>query len=84
MTRAARLLLRCAFIEAWKMHPMVYALPPLCFVFAVDALVYVKTGVRGTLSEHPWALRAGLVLLVLLIGVWVARFLGYFGGPVPV
>jgi hypothetical protein len=66
------------------MHPMVYALPPLCSVLGYDALVYVKTGVRGKLSEHPWALRAGLGLLLLLLGVWIARFLGYFGGPVPV
>jgi hypothetical protein len=26
----------------------------------------------------------GLGLVVLMLGVWIARFLGYFGGPVPV
>jgi hypothetical protein len=32
----------------------------------------------------PWLARVAMLLAALEIGVWVARFCGAFGGPVPV
>jgi hypothetical protein len=55
-------------------------------VFGYNALVYVREG-RWAAAEGVqgrWVTAGALVLTVLLVGVWIARFLGAFGGPVPV
>lgn len=73
--------------QAYRLHPVAIVLVPLLGLYAVaSAVSYVRHGrskVDQTLSSLP--VTVGLVvLLVLLLGVWIARFFGAFGGPVPV
>ena len=89
LTRATLALLRGDFRSALSLHPLVFVLAPLFSWAMGSALVgYVRGPVqRG--AQNPWfasrsatALATGL--LVLTLGVWGARFCGYFGGPVHV
>jgi hypothetical protein len=49
-------------------------------------LVLLAREVRGAPAAAPSPLQGGLLwaLSALLLGVWLARFGGAFGGPVPV
>jgi hypothetical protein len=73
-------------------------LHPLVFVAAPAFLLLTGSALRGALGTPPqttapgrglgrwarlWNFAAG-ALVVALLGVWVLRFLGYFGGPAPV
>ena len=89
LTRATLALARGDLLAAIGFHPLAPLLVPLlAFVFGQALLDYI----RGTPPALParawWAKRTALwlasTLLVLLIGVWLARFAGYFGGPVAV
>jgi hypothetical protein len=75
------------FGEAARIHPLVFVVVPVMGGFlAWAAAVYVRQG-RWPGGTSPAAERiavGGLVLWVLLIGVWIARFYGAFGGPAPV
>lgn len=87
MTRATMALLRGDVAQAYQFHPVAIVLVPLLGVYAVaSAVSYIRHGrsrVDQVLSSLP--VTVGLVLLlVLLIVVWIARFFGAFGGPVPV
>ncbi|HLV22271.1 MAG TPA: DUF2752 domain-containing protein [Polyangiaceae bacterium] len=86
LTRATLALARGHFGEALHLHPLVPLLAPLY----LGLLVY---GCRSFLAQAPRAADAVLDRrltwlaggsLVLLLLVWIARFFGYFGGPVPV
>ena len=52
----------------------------------LNAAIYVKDGrIAATeAAQGAWVTRLGIALAVLMVTVWVARFLGAFGGPVPV
>jgi hypothetical protein len=68
-------------------HPLAPVLSPLILGgLAYNAAVYVRRGRWGAAEGlQGRALTAVVaVLFALLIGVWLARFLGFFGGPVPV
>ena len=74
---------------ALHLHPLVLVIAPI-FVWAVAsaAFGYVR-GPRPGANLKPWlASRLATVLafglLALTLGVWGARFFGYFGGPAPV
>jgi len=72
------------FAGATHMHPLWFLVLPY-----VGALCAVHLGhylLRGRLAtiEQPSVRRAGYALLTLLVVVWIARFLGAFGGPCPV
>ena len=60
---------------------------PLVVGLAVYAVAtYVREG-RWPAMDGKAASRmaaAGVVFWVVLLGVWIARFFGAFGGPVPV
>ncbi len=88
--------LRGDFASALHFHPLVFWVAPV-YVFLVGGLLVGY--VRGTPPVDPAqsdrALQRRLLLgratsaiagvtIVLLLGVWAARFLGFFGGPVPV
>jgi|GEM_PF-385641 len=92
LTRATLALVHGEFRHAHELHPLVLVLAPL-FVWAMTsaALGYVR-GARRPAGPRPARLwlgsrsvtAIGCVLLLVTLGVWGARFLGYFGGPVPV
>jgi len=92
LTRATLALAQGELRHAHELHPLVLVLAPL-FIWAMTsaAFSYIRGPRRPTESrrERLWltsrSLTAfGSVLLLLTLGVWGARFLGYFGGPVPV
>jgi len=89
LTRATLALAHGELKHALELHPLVLVLAPL-FVWAMcsAAIGYVR-GPRVGRPVRLWlASRTvtvlGSVLMLLTLGVWGARFLGYFGGPVPV
>jgi hypothetical protein len=83
ITRATRLVVHGELGAATRMHPLVWlAVPVVAAFLVVEALGYVRTGAWGA-SERVRG--SGVVMLVtagLLFALWVARFLGAFGGPV--
>jgi hypothetical protein len=87
LTRATLALARGQLGEALHLHPLSPVLVPLVVgVFAFNAASYVRhrrwaaaEGLQGR-----WLTRLGVVLFAAMIAVWIARFLGAFGGPVPV
>jgi hypothetical protein len=91
LTRATLALLHGDFRGALHLHPLVFLITPLYGYVVLTALV---SYVRPAPPAHPPKLRpwflsrattlAGLALFGLVLGVWGARFFGYFGGPVPV
>ena len=89
LTRATLALAHGELRHALELHPLVFVLAPL-FIWAVSsaAVGYVRgsrrTGpVRVWIASRTVSALAALLLLVTL-GVWGARFFGYFGGPVQV
>jgi hypothetical protein len=86
LTRAAIALVCGDFAGAFTLHPLSFALVPLlAAVAAVHVVRYVRTGTALGASPLPRAAEiASGALVVLLIGVWVARLFGFFGGPVAV
>jgi hypothetical protein len=84
MTRAARLLLTLHVADAWKMHPMVFVMPLLASLWVVDARIMYARGTWGAAFQSKpgrWFVASATVLGLVL---WIARFLGACGGPVPV
>ena len=84
MTRAVRLLLHGDVASATAMHPLVWLVVPLGLAFAVlEVRAFRRAHVWGTTMEAlPPKLALGGVVGALLL-LWIARFAGYFGGPVP-
>lgn len=87
LTRATFALAQGHIHEAVHFHPLVFIVTPIVSVmFAYNAFSYVKSGVwfaseklKGRFVNAAW-----LALGALMLGVWIARFFGAFGGPVPV
>jgi len=86
LTRASRALLDLDFGGAYAIHPLVFVVVPMLGAWALLAAhAYVRTG-RPSPSPRAgrlfgWALP---LLLAAMIALWIARFAGAFGGPVPV
>lgn len=87
MGRATRALVRGDVIQALRLHPLsIVVLPWLGWAIGVPLLGYV---IRGSawdpaVGSSKWFDFGAAALLALLFGVWIARFLGAFGGPVQV
>jgi hypothetical protein len=88
LTRATLALMSGDVRRAVDFHPLVFVLAPLFFGALGAAAV---SFVRGPAphSGRAWltgraVTAAGWSLLALVLGVWIARFFGAFGGPVPV
>ena len=87
LTRATLAIARGDVMRALTLHPLSIVLVPVVgFVCAAHALRYVRTG-------SPWSRMTGrsryaegalATLALLLIAVWIARFFGWFGGPVAI
>jgi len=86
MTRAALALISGDVAGAVRLQPLSPALVPLAAAFAArEILAYVRFGrARPERPLRPWTRRLLAALAALLIGVWIARFFGAFGGPVRV
>jgi hypothetical protein len=91
LTRAALALLAGDFSRALVLHPLAPPVLLLLGVFAGGAwLGYVRTGraippwIRSSPRFTRWLDRASLLACAALIALWLARFAGAFGGPVPV
>lgn len=87
LTRATLALLGGHVHEAIHLHPLVFIVTPVIGVaFTYNALAYVRRG-EWFASERlggRWITRAWIVLGVAMVTLWLARFFGALGGPVPV
>ena len=91
LTRATLAIFHGHFSEALRLHPLVFVLSPIYSGAMIAALVdYVRgpeasprPNKRGFTSGRAFMI-AAILLLVLTLGIWVARFFGAFGGPVEV
>jgi hypothetical protein len=86
LTRAGLALLHGDVARATAFHPLAIVLVPLTAVLlATETARYVRTGNAPRSTRLPrWADALAAALVAMLIVVWVARFFGYFGGPVSV
>lgn len=90
LTRATMALLHGDWQGALRFHPLVWLLSPVFGGFvAVASWELVRDPNRArSKARINWTGRGtttfALAVLVLTFGVWLARFAGYFGGPVPV
>jgi hypothetical protein len=89
LTRATLALAHGDLRHAHELHPLVLVLAPL-FIWATisAALGYVR-GPQPAHERRRWVTSRTVttlatLLLLATLGVWGARFFGYFGGPVPV
>lgn len=83
ITRACRLALHGDFAGATRMHPLVWvAVPVVVVMLGVELFGYARARTWGASRR----VRGGDVLMAgtaaLLFAIWIARFAGYFGGPV--
>jgi hypothetical protein len=85
--RATLAMLRGDFGEAVHAHPLAPILAPAIIgALAYNAFSYVTKG-RWAATEAIGgrvATASATTLFVAMIAVWIARFFGAFGGPVPV
>lgn len=87
LTRATRAAVSGEFREAFRYHPLVFVFVPLLSAYAITGSIsflrfgsaHVDLPFQGKFFDTLW-----LVLLAALIVLWIARFFGAFGGPVPV
>ena len=87
MGRATLALLDGRLGDAFAAHPLAPIVSPLAIAaLALNAFTYVRHGRWGAveLLRGRVATVAVQVLFVSAIAVWVARFFGFFGGPVAV
>ena len=96
LTRATLALVHGDFAAALRFHPLVFVLAPVYLgLLATIAIGYIRgTPVWAIVGVAPGQPRGWLfsktvtrltwVLVVLVFAVWILRFFGWFGGPVPV
>jgi len=99
LTRATLALLRGDLHAALHFHPLVFILTPLFVGFMLAAMLEFLRGpvaapletasaprrVRIRFALPPRVTTAGAALLLAVtLAIWLLRFAGYFGGPVPV
>jgi hypothetical protein len=88
MGRAALALMHGDVLGALRMHPL--SIPVFAWLGWFAGVPLVRYVVHGdawdpaTASSSKWFEIGAVALLMLLIGVWIARFLGALGGPVAV
>lgn len=85
LTRAARAALQLDFAGATHVHPLWFVvLPALGAFVAIEVGSYVVRGRAFGLDKRRSVRVVFGTIIVLLVVVWVARFFGAFGGPVPI
>jgi len=90
LTRATLALLQGDWHGALHFHPLVWLLLPLFLGFiGIASWELIRDPARQrSPSRFNWTGRGttsvAIVVILLTLGVWLARFAGHFGGPVPV
>ncbi|WP_437803869.1 DUF2752 domain-containing protein [Sorangium sp. So ce693] len=87
LTRATLALAQGHLADALRLHPLSPVMAPLVIAaLAYNAAIYVKDGRIAAAEgmQGAWVTRLGIALAILMLTVWIARFFGAFGGPVPV
>lgn len=86
MTRATLALLSFDPTRAFSLHPLVFVAAPLFGVATLlGAWSFVREGeVRFSRSFARFFGPAFVLLMLVMIAVWIARFQGALGGPVAV
>lgn len=85
MTRASSALLRGEVSLAFRMHPLVFVAGPLLALVLPAELYWEVT--RGPAQRPPWRRYTDPLFGALGLGafaLWLLRFAGALGGPVPV
>lgn len=87
LTRATLAALHGHFAQAFHYHPLFLLVTPV-YVFVLSSLAwgYIRGGMDKIPSQRTSVIVSTLaiVIFISLFGVWLARFFGAFGGPVPV
>jgi hypothetical protein len=85
LTRATFAALRGDIALAFEFHPLVFIVTPIYLgVLGSLALGYVRGGANAPGKRFSQIVTLlALFLFFSLFGVWLARFFGAFGGPVP-
>lgn len=87
LTRATLAMLHGDLGGALHLHPLAPLVAPLvAAMLGYNGLVYVQRGHFAATEglRGKWVTPLVGALGVAMIGVWIARFFGAFGGPVPV
>jgi len=87
LTRATLALMHGHVADALHFHPLSIVVAPLVVVaVGYNVALYVWAGKTAAAEalQGPWVTRLAAVLAVIMVAVWIARFFGAFGGPVPV
>lgn len=85
MTRALMLALHGDFAAATAMHPLVWVVAPaLATLLALETFGCLRADAWDAPSRVRGAMAALVAIAALTFAVWLARFFGAFGGPVPV
>lgn len=89
LTRATLSFLRGEFSRALALHPLVIPLAPMYFAALGFFGIELVRGPSAPVQSRPWLTRRwvsifAVVVLTATLALWVLRFFGYFGGPVPV
>ncbi len=83
VTRALLLALHGDVAGATRMHPLMWLAVPVTLLFlGAELLGYARTRTWGGSRRIPLSKVLMLGTAVLLFALWIARFAGYFGGPV--
>jgi hypothetical protein len=84
LTRAALALVEGDVARAVELHPLLPVLMPLGAWLACAELLTERGAAAPRARQRGVRELFGGALVALLLGVWIARFFGAFGGPVSV
>lgn len=87
LTRAGVELLQGHFHEAFHLHPLVVPIVPIVGLVVLHGTYnYIRYSRWYTFAfvQNRLVTVGAILLGVALFTVWIARFLGAFGGPVPI
>lgn len=87
LTRASLRLLAGDLSGCLSFHPLApIIVPSMIAFFGINTFVYIRTGRWGWVEQRGGKTLgySAVALFVVLIGIWIARFFGAFGGPVSV
>ncbi len=83
MTRAVRLALHGDFAGATRMHPLWFVVGLVLVAVGAQEIRDVwREGEWGRAFERRWVRVALGAVGIALVGVWIARLGGAFGGPI--
>jgi hypothetical protein len=84
ITRAVRLALHGDLAGATRLHPLMWLAVPMVALFVGAELVgYARRGAWGASRRLPLSNVLMVGTAALLFALWIARFAGMFGGPLP-